>query len=109
MICIPIFMSAYYGSTDWGGIGKYNFIGFDNYREILFHDKVFWRSLVNALLLTAATVFLQHPFAILMGIFLTNSGKYEKYSGRSFYPRCNFRRRYSQAVDRNFPSELRTA
>ncbi|MFF2910954.1 MULTISPECIES: carbohydrate ABC transporter permease [Bacillales] len=78
MICIPIFMSAYYGSTDWGGIGKYNFIGLDNYREILFHDKVFWTSLGNALLLTAATVFLQHPFAILLAIFLTHAGKYEK-------------------------------
>lgn len=78
MICIPVLMSAYYGSTDWGGIGKYNFVGLDNYKEILLHDEVFWRSLRNALLLAAATVLLQHPVAILLAIFLQHCGKYEK-------------------------------
>lgn len=78
MICVPIIMSAYYGSTDWGGIGKYNFVGLSNYKEILFEDPVFWNSLRNALLLTAATLVIQHPIAVLLAIFLTHCGRYEK-------------------------------
>ncbi|MCR8657206.1 carbohydrate ABC transporter permease [Paenibacillus endoradicis] len=78
MVCIPIAMSVYYGMTDWRGIGAYQMVGFDNFINILTHDKVFWRSLWNAVLLVIATVALQHPIAILFAILLTHMGKWEK-------------------------------
>ncbi|RJE88794.1 sugar ABC transporter permease [Paenibacillus sp. 1011MAR3C5] len=78
MVCFPIIMSAYYGMTDWRGIGSYQFVGLDNYMKILFDDPVFWRSLMNALLLLAATLLLQHPIALLFSIFVTNAGRFEK-------------------------------
>jgi len=78
MVCFPIAMSAYYGMTDWRGIGAYQFVGLDNYVQILTQDKVFWRSLLNALLLLAATLLIQHPIALLFSIFVTHSGRFEK-------------------------------
>jgi len=78
MVCVPIVMSAYYGMTDWKGIGAYQFVGLDNYVKILLHDTVFWRSLLNALLLLAVTLLIQHPVALLFSIFVTHSGRFEK-------------------------------
>lgn len=78
MVCFPIAMSAYYGMTDWRGIGDYRFVGLDNYIEILTRDGVFWRSLLNALLLLAATLLIQHPIALLFSILVTHAGRFEK-------------------------------
>ncbi|MCT2537071.1 sugar ABC transporter permease [Aquibacillus koreensis] len=78
MIIFPIGMSIYYGFTDWGGIGEYNFIGFENFKEIIFNDKIFRISLINALLLTLATIFIQHPIAIFLAILITHCGRFEK-------------------------------
>ncbi|WEK55061.1 MAG: sugar ABC transporter permease [Candidatus Cohnella colombiensis] len=78
MVCFPVLMSGYYGMTDWRGIGAYEFVGFTNYWNILFHDEVFWRSLWNALLLLAATLLIQHPIALLFSILVMNGGRFEK-------------------------------
>ncbi|RXZ84882.1 sugar ABC transporter permease [Paenibacillaceae bacterium] len=78
MVCVPIVMSAYYGLTDWKGIGAYKFVGMDNYIKILFNDAVFWRSLLNALLLLVVTLLIQHPVALLFSIFITHAGRFEK-------------------------------
>lgn len=71
----PIIMSVYYGMTDWAGIGKINFIGFANYKEILFHDQTFWTSLLNAFYLTLVTVLIQNPFAFMICIALLSIKK----------------------------------
>jgi raffinose/stachyose/melibiose transport system permease protein len=71
----PIILSVYYGMTDWSGIGKMNFIGFDNFKEILWHDPTFWTSLLNALLLTLVTIFVQNPFAFVVCVALLSAKK----------------------------------
>lgn len=78
MVCLPIGMSAYYGMTDWKGIGSYQMVGLENYINIIMHDRVFWLSLWNAILLVLATVLLQHPIAIFLAILLTHLGRWEK-------------------------------
>lgn len=85
MVCFPITMSAYYGTTNWTGIGAYEFVGLENYQKILFHDSVFWRSLLNALLLLAATLLIQHPIALLFSIFVMHAGKLEKWFRAIFF------------------------
>ncbi len=78
-ILIPIIVSVYFGMTDMNfNINESQFIGFANYQEILFHDSTFWRSLLNAIYLALATVFIQHPLAIFFAILLMHSGKWEK-------------------------------
>jgi raffinose/stachyose/melibiose transport system permease protein len=77
MVFVPIVMSGYYGTTDWNGISDYNFTGMDNYITAM-KDEIFWRSLWHAILLAIATVFIQHPIAILLAILLTFCGRWEK-------------------------------
>lgn len=67
---VPIVLSVYYGMTDWAGIGKMNFIGLANFKEILTQDPAFWRSLFNASILTVVTLFIQNPFALIICIML---------------------------------------
>jgi raffinose/stachyose/melibiose transport system permease protein len=70
-IFVPIGYSVYYSLTDWTGFGTPNAVGLDNYVNILTNDPVFWTSLVNALWLVLATVFLQNPVAFILAAVLS--------------------------------------
>jgi ABC-type sugar transport systems, permease components len=85
----PIFFAFYLGLTDWTGVGGYNFIGMQNYSNILFHDPVFWLSLRNALLLAFFTIVLQHPIALLFAYLISKiGGKREKFFRTVFFVPC---------------------
>ena len=71
-LVVPIGFSAYYGLTDWAGFGKYHMVGLDNYREILTADPVFWRALLNALILMLVTIFIQNPAAFALAAVLSH-------------------------------------
>ena len=71
-LVVPIGFSAYYGLTDWAGFGKYHMIGLENYREILTADPVFWRALLNALILMLVTIFIQNPAAFALAAVLSH-------------------------------------
>lgn len=68
-ILAPICLSVYYGFTDYSGMGKATWIGFENYKE-LFQDSSFGRSLLNSLLLAIGFICIQHPLAILTAAVL---------------------------------------
>lgn len=68
-ILAPICLSVYYGFTDYSGMGQEVFIGLDNYKALL-HDKVFWNSLKNSLLLAIGFIVIQHPAAIVTAAVL---------------------------------------
>jgi raffinose/stachyose/melibiose transport system permease protein len=76
---LPILMSIYYGMTDWSGIGKLNFIGAGNFKEILLKDSTFWVSLFNALILSLVTIFIQNPIAFIICIMLITCKKGERF------------------------------
>jgi raffinose/stachyose/melibiose transport system permease protein len=82
---IPIGFSAYYSFTDWAGFGKYRMIGAENYVTILTQDPVFWRSLLNALILMLATVFLQNPVAFALAALLAHISERFSRSMRTIY------------------------
>lgn len=69
---IPLVVSFYFSLTDWAGFGDFRWIGLDNYRDILFHDPVFWRSLWNTLLLMLVTIFVQNPLAFALAAVLAH-------------------------------------
>ena len=78
MIFIPILVSVYYSLTDWDGVAAYRFIGPKNFIEIVMRDEVFWKSLLNSVLLGLGLVLLQHPFAILIAMLVQYCGRFEK-------------------------------
>jgi raffinose/stachyose/melibiose transport system permease protein len=69
---IPLAFSVFFSLTDWSGFGDYQFIGLENYRDILTSDPVFWRSLWNVLLLMLVTVFIQNPVAFALAAVLAH-------------------------------------
>ncbi len=71
-LVVPIGFSAYFSLTDWAGFGKFHMVGLQNYRDILFSDAVFWRSLMNALILMVVTVFIQNPAAFALAALLSH-------------------------------------
>ena len=54
--------ALYYSLTDWSGVGPAEFIGLDNFRNILFHDLDYRRAFLNNLSWLA--FFLTVPFAV---------------------------------------------
>lgn len=83
-IFAPICLSVYYGFTDFSGLGSFNFIGLDNYKELL-HDEIFWVSLKNSLLLAAGFICIQHPLAIITAALLDRMGRRAEVFFRCIY------------------------
>jgi raffinose/stachyose/melibiose transport system permease protein len=76
-ILAPICLSVYYGFTDYSGMGFMNFIGMENYKNLM-TDKAFWMSLRNSLLLAIGFICIQHPLALITAAVLDKlSGKAE--------------------------------
>jgi raffinose/stachyose/melibiose transport system permease protein len=88
-VFLPIILSIYYGMTSWSGIGRPEFVGLANFKELVFHDKVFWISLRNALLLATGYVLVQHPLCLAAAIMLDRmGGRLEKIFRAIFFIPC---------------------
>ena len=72
-ILAPICLSVYYGFTDYSGMGSYDFIGLENYKQLA-HDSVFWNSLKNSLCLAIGFICIQHPLALITAAILDKLG-----------------------------------
>lgn len=81
-ILAPICLSVYYGFTNYSGMGSYQFVGWENYKN-LFHDAAFGTSLRNSLLLAIGFIFIQHPLAMIVAAVLDKIGG----KGENFF-RC---------------------
>lgn len=68
---IPIFMTFYYGTVKWNGLGTPKFIGLENYLYI-FKDKVFLKSIFNTFYYAIATVPLLMALALFFAVLLNN-------------------------------------
>lgn len=88
-IIAPIIYSLYLGGTDWTGVGVANFVGMENYKQVITRDSVFYQSLLNASVLAIATIGVQHPFAILMAAMVDKlGGKWEKVYRTIYFIPC---------------------
>lgn len=75
-ILAPICLSVYYGFTDYSGMGSLNFIGLENYKNLM-KDEAFWTAMRNSLLLAIGFICIQHPLAMITAAVL------DKLSGRA--------------------------
>lgn len=65
----PFLQSAYYSFTRWNGIGKADYIGWDNYRN-LFKDPHMTDGLWNSLKMAVFGIVVQNPIALLVAVLL---------------------------------------
>jgi raffinose/stachyose/melibiose transport system permease protein len=78
IVVAPIFVSAYLGLFKWDGVQAMQFKGLGNYQKLITMDPVFRQSLVNSLILAAASIFIQLPIAFILALILSNGVKFEK-------------------------------
>ena len=63
---IPILAAFYYSFTNWSVVGETEFVGWANYREMFFRDRLFWKSFWNTLYYTGLSV----PLGVVAGFLL---------------------------------------
>lgn len=80
---IPIFQSTYYSFLEWDGITNPNFIALENYIN-LFQDPLFYKSIINSLILAGNSVFIQLPISMILALVLASGVKGEN-SYRTIY------------------------
>lgn len=73
-LIIPIGVTVYYSFTDFSGIGKESFIGFQNY-ERMFDDKLFFISLKNTLIVLLVSTVILIPVSFLVALMLNRAFK----------------------------------
>lgn len=56
---------------EYGYSGK-KFLGFENWNS-LFHDPIFWKAFINNIILVIASIMLQIPSGILLGVFVSST------------------------------------
>ncbi|SDC37823.1 carbohydrate ABC transporter membrane protein 1, CUT1 family [Pelagirhabdus alkalitolerans] len=71
LVYIPIAVSGYFGLFDWDGVGAMNFIGLQNYTELL-TDSTFWFSARNSFYLA---LFSTLALVVYLGVALVLSSK----------------------------------
>jgi raffinose/stachyose/melibiose transport system permease protein len=78
MVFLPIIASLAFSTTDWDGIGKMQFIGFENFKSLLFDNTdSYWLSVKNAALMALLTVAVQLPLSLILAILLSEGIKGE--------------------------------
>ncbi len=66
VVAIPSITGLYYSLTDWSGIGEAEFIGFENFRQLIFEDDDFLRAFGNNMVWLA--FFLTVPFILALSV-----------------------------------------
>lgn len=86
IVVFPIFMSLYYSFCDWDGITQAVFVGGDNYLELFTSKSAgFPKTLKNAFILAALSVFAQLPISLFLAIVLARGIKGEKFFVALFF------------------------
>ncbi|MBD2864920.1 carbohydrate ABC transporter permease [Paenibacillus oceani] len=78
MVLVPVVLAVRYSFFKWSGGPKMDFIGLDNYRNLLV-DSNFWHAFLNNLLIVAFSVVGQIGIAFIISIFLMS--KLAKWKG----------------------------
>lgn len=65
---VPVFVLVATAFARWGGL-DFAWVGLDNYRQ-MFDDPVFFKAMVNTLFYAAASVFIQVPLGVGVGMVL---------------------------------------
>jgi multiple sugar transport system permease protein len=81
---IPIFFSLYMSLTDWNILSKPNFIGLENYKNIL-NDKVARETFFNTFYFTVVSVPINTFITLLLAVFLNQKIKGITFFRTAFY------------------------
>ncbi|MBN2983180.1 carbohydrate ABC transporter permease [Cohnella algarum] len=72
----PMLTSVYYGFTDWDGLNRQNFIGFDNFATA-FQDPEFRASIVNNVYILLFSCCVQVPLIVVFSLLISNVKRFQ--------------------------------
>lgn len=81
----PIIASAIYSLCDYDGHSSPHFVGLANYKNLLFHDPLFWKSLTNTLFMVGVALPITLAFCLFVAIILNQKLKGEAIYRTIFY------------------------
>ncbi|SFF21353.1 raffinose/stachyose/melibiose transport system permease protein [Paenibacillus catalpae] len=84
LVFVPIIVSLYTSLIDWNGIGESKFIGLENFKDLLFHDKVFWPAVRHTLMFAVFSM-LEIPIALFVAILLSRFVKKPNFLVSSYF------------------------
>lgn len=79
-VAYPILASVYYSFTSYSILQPGRWVGLDNYRELLFDDPLFYKTMGNTVYMAVFTIPLSIIFAMILAMLLNM-----KVRGQSFY------------------------
>ncbi len=80
---IKTFQMSFYS---WDGISPImKFIGFKNYKDILFNDPLFWKAMLNAAIITFLALTVQNLVALLLAVIIDKGVKFNKFFRTVFF------------------------
>ena len=102
VLFVPICQSVFYSLCNYDALSKPDFIGFENYKQLLFNDKTMRIALKNSIFFMVFSCVSQLIMGLLLAAFLTNIQK-----GRNclLFAVCAFFRCTRTFVDVHFQSE----
>lgn len=75
LTCIPLIYSIYLSLTEYSGLSAPTFVGLQNYRDLIFADDLFWKSLGNAMSYAVMAVPTSLVLALIIALLLTRETK----------------------------------
>ena len=86
-VIVPMGFSLYWSFTDYRVISNQpaNWVGFDNYTQLILKDSGFRASIINTLFLTAIGLPLQMAFALFLAVMLSQNMRGERIFRMAFY------------------------
>lgn len=75
LTCIPLIYSIYLSLTEYSGLSAPTFVGLQNYRDLIFNDDLFWKSLGNAMSYAVMAVPTSLVLALIIALLLTRETK----------------------------------
>jgi multiple sugar transport system permease protein len=86
-VIVPMGFSLFWSFTDYRVISNQpaNWVGFDNYTQLILKDSGFRASIINTLFLTAIGLPLQMAFALFLAVMLSQNMRGERIFRMAFY------------------------
>lgn len=78
LVLVPILVAAYYSLNQWDGFGPLEWVGLQNYRQVL-SDTVFQHAVLHNLIIVALSLVIQLPLSLALALLLNR-----RLRGRAF-------------------------
>jgi len=82
---VPVFMSFFLSFTEYDVVHAPRFIGVENYKNILFHDPLFWKAISNTIIYVIGVVPIGICISLLLAVAIDQKIKFKNFFKSIFF------------------------